>query len=105
MAERPPVRVTVVLAEARHQSVCPLEVPAGTTAWQAAERSGLLRDRDDLDPDKLAVAVYGRLVERERPVEDGDRVEILRPLSQDPRQKRRRLASQGGTMGRRRTPG
>lgn len=102
MVELPFIRVSVLLAEARRQAVRPLEVPPGTSAWQAVERSRLLHGRDDLDPEKLAVAVHGRLVGRERPLEDGDRVEILRPLPQDPRQRRRRLASEGGAMGRRR---
>lgn len=101
MADHALIRVAVVLAEAHRQVVWPLEVPAGTTAWQAVERSGLLRDRADLDPDKLGVAVHGRQVEREHPLEEDDRVEILRPLAEDPKLRRRRAARAGRSLGRR----
>ncbi|MFZ9061531.1 MAG: RnfH family protein, partial [Steroidobacteraceae bacterium] len=38
------------------------------------------------------LAVYGREVGGEQPVEDGVRVEILRPLLEDPKSRRRRRA-------------
>ena len=100
MAERPSVTVSVLLAEdGRHRSVS-LAMPPGATAWEAVEASGLLRGRDDLDLDGLAVAIYGRQVPRERELEAGDRVEILRPLPEDPKLRRRRAARAGKTLGR-----
>jgi len=50
------------------------------------------------------VAVFGAQVGRDQRLEDGDRVEILRPLPQDPRQRRRSLARAGATMGRKSSP-
>ena len=100
MAERPPVTVSVLLAEAGRQRSISLALPAGATAWQAVEASGLLQGRDDLDPAGLAVAIYGRQVSRERELEAGDRVEILRPLPEDPKLRRRRAARAGRTLGR-----
>ena len=101
MAERHAVTVSVLLAEAGRQRSVPLSLPEGSTAWQAVEASGLLSGREDLDPALLAVAIYGRQVPRERELEDGDRVEILRPLPEDPRLRRRRAARAGKTLGRR----
>ncbi len=100
MDEPEPIHVRVVLAEASAQSRVDLDLPAGTGAWQAVEASGLLHGRSDLDPSSLAVAIFGRRVDRGQPLEDGDRVEILRPLPQDPKQRRRSLARDGRTMGR-----
>lgn len=100
MAEPALLRVEVVLAEPATQSRVELAVPPGTTAWQAVESSRLLEHRAGLDQSALAVAVHGRQVGRDQPLEDGDRVEILRPLPQDPKQRRRSLARDGGTMGR-----
>jgi len=100
MSEPALVRVTVVLAEATAQPAVDLELPSGSTAWQAVEASGLLGRRRDLDPARLAVAVYGRLVGLDQFVEDGDRVEILRPLPEDPKLRRRRAAGAGRALGR-----
>lgn len=101
MDEPAPIHVQVVLAEASAQSRVDLDLPAGTGAWQAVEASGLLVGRSDLDPSRLAVAVFGTLVGRGQPLEDGDRVEILRPLQEDPKSRRRRAAREGRSVGRR----
>lgn len=101
MVEAGRVRVRVLLAEAGRQRAVSLELPPPVTAWQAVESSGLLRDRDDLDPAQLAVAIYGKEVPRDRELEEGDRVEILRPLPEDPKLRRRRAARDGRTLGRR----
>jgi putative ubiquitin-RnfH superfamily antitoxin RatB of RatAB toxin-antitoxin module len=61
--------------------------------------AGLLEGRDDLEASRLALAIYGKQVEKERVLESGDRVEILRPLPQDPKLRRRRLAREAGAMG------
>ena len=101
MDEPGPIRVQVVLAEASSHSRADLRVPAGTSAWQAVEASGLLHGRSDLDPSRLGVAVFGRPVGRGQSLEEGDRVEILRPLHEDPKSRRRRAAREGRSVGRR----
>jgi putative ubiquitin-RnfH superfamily antitoxin RatB of RatAB toxin-antitoxin module len=100
MAEAPPIRVSVVLAEASVQRVVSLAVAAGTTAWQAVLLAGVLEGREDLESSALAPAIYGKQVDRDRMLEDGDRVEVLRPLPQDPKLRRRRRAREGAAMGR-----
>lgn len=100
MAEPGAVRVSVVLAEAARQEVVPVYLAAGGTAWTAVEASKLLEGRSDLDPAALSVAVYGKQVGRDHVLEEGDRVEILRPLPQDPKLRRRQRARNGGSMGR-----
>jgi putative ubiquitin-RnfH superfamily antitoxin RatB of RatAB toxin-antitoxin module len=99
MAEPGIFGVTVVLAEATHQRVVSLQVGEGTTAWQAVQLTGLLDERDGLDLPRLALAIFGKQVDNERVLEAGDRVEILRPLPQDPKLRRRQLAREGGAMG------
>lgn len=76
------------------QRVLPATVPAGTTAWQAAEA---LRDRlpDGVQPHPERLAVFGRKVDAGRLLESGDRLEILRPLVLDPMEARRRRAARG----------
>jgi putative ubiquitin-RnfH superfamily antitoxin RatB of RatAB toxin-antitoxin module len=100
MADGESMRVTVVLAEAQQQQVASLVVAEGITARQAVTLSGLLEGCEDPDSSRLALAVYGKQVQGDRVLEDGDRVEILRPLPQDPKLRRRRLAREGAGMGR-----
>jgi putative ubiquitin-RnfH superfamily antitoxin RatB of RatAB toxin-antitoxin module len=101
MAEAGTLGVTVVLAEASCQRVVSLQVVLGTTAWQAVQLTGLLDERDDLEVSRLALAIFGKQVDNERVLEAGDRVEILRPLPQDPKLRRRQLAREGRGMGQR----
>lgn len=95
-AER--IAVEVACAEAGRQTVIALELPAGSTAADALERSGIFGRHPGLDPGSCGVGIFGREVGRERVLADGDRVEILRPLAEDPKERRRRLAREGRSM-------
>jgi hypothetical protein len=95
-AER--IAIVVACAEAGRQTVLALEVNAGCTAGEAVERSGILALHPALDGESCGVGIFGAEVPRDRVLVAGDRVEVLRPLIEDPRERRRRLARQGGTM-------
>lgn len=95
------IAVEVVCAEAGRQTIVPLEVEAGCTAAEAIDRSRIFALHPGLDPGACAIGIFGREVARDRKLRAGDRVEVLRPLTDDPRERRRRLARQGGAMGRR----
>jgi len=92
--------VEVVYARPERQELVELEVPAGTTAGEAVRRSGLAGEGGETQPGDIGI--FGEHVEVDRKLEDGDRVEIYRPLIADPKEVRRELARQGRTMGRRR---
>ena len=81
------MNVEVVLAWSRRFESVRLDLPEGTTVGEAIERSGLALDG------VVAVAVHGLRVERDAPLRDGDRVELLRPLQVDPKEARRRRAA------------
>jgi hypothetical protein len=91
--------VSVAYAERDRQTVIELEVPAGTTAAEAVERSGI-RARHPGIPAGAPLGVYGRLVAPGAVLEAGDRVELYRGLPADPKEQRRRLAREGRTIGR-----
>ncbi|MBB3228819.1 hypothetical protein FHW69_003464 [Luteibacter sp. Sphag1AF] len=87
--------IEVIYAGPEGQVVIPLTVPAGTTVGEAAElacKSGLPAGVS-AQPDRLGV--FSRRVDAARPVEQGDRVEIYRPLTIDPMDARRRRAKGG----------
>jgi len=57
---------------------------------EAIECSGLLPQFPAIDLSTHAVGIFGRIVTLDRPVSDGDRVEIYRPITADPETVERR---------------
>ena len=68
----------------------------GATVEQAIQASGLLALRDDIDLSKNKVGIYSRPAKLQDVVNDGDRVEIYRPLIADPKELRRQRAEKAG---------
>lgn len=90
------IRIEVAFALSDRQCVLPLEVAAGTTLYQAALQSGIAaRFPGAIDLDALAMGVFGKLEKNPhtRVLADGDRVEIYRPLTVDPKEARRARAA------------
>lgn len=86
------IRVEVVYALPRRQSVREVRVDAETTVREAIECSGLLAEHPEIDLGVALVGVHGRRVPLETRLEQDDRVEIYRPLTADPKDARRRRA-------------
>ena len=85
------VRVEVIYALASVQDIALLDLPDGALARQALEASGLL-ERHGLYVARLKLGVSGRLIEPDRRLREGDRLEILRTLAADPNEARRARA-------------
>lgn len=79
------IRVEVVAAHVERQQVVPLALPAGATVEAALRASGLAGEVSE-----AGVGVWGRVVPPETVLREGDRVEIYRPLTADPKEARRR---------------
>lgn len=91
------MRVGVVYAaSADEQSVVAVELAAGATVENAIRASGLLLRYPEIDLAQNAVGIFGERVTLDRVVEDGDRVEIYRPLVADPKEARRRRVTEKG---------
>jgi len=84
------MNVGVCYAEADRQVWLRLETPDGSTVEQAIRHSGILRQFPEIDLDRLKVGIFGKVVKLEAPVKDGDRIEIYRPITADPKTVRRR---------------
>lgn len=82
--------VTVVLAWPDEATEVELRLPAGATVADAIEQSGVAGRHPRIDVAHAAVGIFGRRVERDRILSDGDRVEVYRPLVADPKDARRR---------------
>lgn len=84
--------IEVVYALPARQVVRVLALGAGATAHAAVLGSRLQDEFPEIAVGHSPLACFGRLIEWTTVLEDGDRVEILRPLLADPKEARRRRA-------------
>ena len=91
--EQASIAIEVVYALPDQQHVIALRVPRGTCTAMAIRLSGIAARHPEIETVEIRVGIYGRVVTPETVMQDGDRVEIYRPLLADPKQARRRRAS------------
>lgn len=90
------IAVEVVYALPQKQYLQRVTLDEGATVEQAIQASGLLALHDDIDLSKNKVGIYSRPAKLQDVVNDGDRVEIYRPLIADPKELRRQRAEKSG---------
>jgi uncharacterized protein len=73
-------------------SITSTQLPAGSTVIQAVKQSGILQELPEVDFDPSRLGIFSRRVAPDDVLQDGDRVEIYRPLTLDPKDARRRRA-------------
>ena len=76
-----------------------LSVAPGTTAREAVALAGLQAEFPQLDLGLCRLGIFGHVVDDDRRLQQGDRVEVYRPLRNEPRERRREVAARGSTMG------
>jgi putative ubiquitin-RnfH superfamily antitoxin RatB of RatAB toxin-antitoxin module len=93
--DKPSIFVEVVYALADRQKLLRLSVPVGTTVREVALRSGLDAYFPGLDLAGSPLGIFGKAVAKpeERLIEEGERVEIYRPLIADPKEVRKQRAA------------
>ncbi|BFM12813.1 RnfH family protein [Simiduia litorea] len=99
MPDRDLIRVEVAYALPSQQKIIALLVEPGTTAFQAVVRSKITDVFRDLDIETAKMGIFGQSLgtkgmkqAREHELQEGDRVEIYRPLICDPKEARRKRA-------------
>ena len=92
MAMAETLHVEVAFATKERQELVALDLELGATVADAVRQSGLPGLFGQVDFDELQVGIWGRVVERDTALSEGDRVELYRPLERDPREARRELA-------------
>lgn len=85
--------VEVACALPEQQRVEALTVPVGCTAREAVRLSSLAQAFPLLDLNSLVLGLFGRRIEDDHVLADGDRVELYRPLLLDPKEARRQRAA------------
>ncbi len=84
------MKVSVVYADASIQKWIHIDVPEETSAAQAIELSGLLKQFPEIDLEENRFGIFGRVVKAEQQLKEGDRLEIYRPITADPETVERR---------------
>lgn len=87
------IDVEVAYALPDKQAIIPLKVAPGTTALEAAERSGIAERFGGLDLGDSRLGIFGKAVTPDQVLQAGDRVEIYRPLKADPKAARKARAA------------
>jgi putative ubiquitin-RnfH superfamily antitoxin RatB of RatAB toxin-antitoxin module len=98
MDEAEKIDVEVAYALPERQVILPLKVDAGTSIEQAIQLSKISEMFPEIDLDSNKVGIFGKLRKPDEILRPGDRIEIYRPLIADPKEVRRKRASEGKVM-------
>lgn len=86
------ISVIVAYALPEKQYVFPIKVPTSSTVEDAIVLSKILQLRPEIDLSQTKVGIFSRIVKLQDTLNEGDRVEIYRPLIADPKVLRRQRA-------------
>lgn len=89
----------IASGQPRQVQEIPLAVPAGTTVEQALQAAGLVLGAVGDGPPFVQAGVWGRKVALTQPLRAGDRVEVYRALTVDPKVARRERFVKQGSRG------
>jgi putative ubiquitin-RnfH superfamily antitoxin RatB of RatAB toxin-antitoxin module len=94
----PQIRIEVVYATPGEQVLEQLQATADATVESAILQSGLLERFPEIDLKTNKVGIFGKVAALSAKLNDGDRIEIYRPLIADPKEARKKRAAEGKSM-------
>lgn len=83
------VNIEIAYGTKIKQVIIPLAIACGSTIAEAIQVSGILRQFPEIDLRQNEVGIFSRKRHLSDPVSHGDRIEIYRPLTLDPKEARR----------------
>lgn len=90
--DAPPIQVEIVLAHPARAWRTTLSLPSGSTVADALHQARSLPDCPSAEIEAEEVGVFGRKVMLDHRLQTGDRLELYRPLTADPKDARRKRA-------------
>lgn len=84
------IQVEVAYATPTEQRIIVVKGSVGSTIEEVIELSGILTLFPEIDLTSQKVGIFSKVKNLDEVVEDGDRVEIYRPLVIDPKEARRK---------------
>jgi hypothetical protein len=86
------LQIEVAYAAPARQSLLKIIIQPGSTIQAAIEQSGILTMFPEIDLNVQKVGIFGKSRQLTDIVQNGDRIEIYRPLLIDPKEARRKKA-------------
>lgn len=79
------MKIGIAYASQQRQVWFDVEMQDGVTIQEAINRSGILKQFPEIDLEKQKVGIFGKVSKLDVVLNDGDRVEIYRPITCDPK--------------------
>ena len=86
------INVEIVYAQPQRTICKSLTMREGALIGEALDAAAADEDFRGVDLAGAAVGIYGSVASRDRPLKEGDRIEIYRPLLEEPKLARRQRA-------------
>jgi uncharacterized protein len=87
-----PIGITLIFAEPAQAITRQYSLPEGSSVEDALRLALADPEFAGIDLAQAPVGIFGRVVRRNQRLQAGDRVELYRPLAEDPKTARRRRA-------------
>ena len=91
-----PLQIEIAYAEPQRAIVKSYLLARGSRVADALRLASLDPDFAGVDLWNSALGIFGRLTRADHELQDGDRIEVYRPLTADPKASRRARAQQTG---------
>lgn len=88
------MNVGICYAEAERQFWVRIDVPDGSSVEEVIRLSGVLNEFPTIDLAASRVGIFGKFTKLDVTVNEGDRIEIYRAITADPKQVKRRRITQ-----------
>jgi putative ubiquitin-RnfH superfamily antitoxin RatB of RatAB toxin-antitoxin module len=92
-----PLQIEIAYAEPQRAIVKALSLPSGSRVADALRLAALDPEFTGVDLANSALGIFGRPTRADHALQQGDRIEIYRPLAADPKVARRARAKQART--------
>ena len=79
------MKIGIAYALPQRQVWFNIELPEGATIKDAIERSGILKQFPEINLEQQKFGVFGKVSKPDAVLNDGDRIEIYRPITCDPK--------------------
>jgi uncharacterized protein len=86
------IRIEIVYAEPKHSIIKSLTMTSGALVRDALAKAAADPAFSKVDMANSPVGIFGKLTRADQVLNDGDRIEIYRPLEQEPKVARRSRA-------------
>lgn len=87
------MKIEIAYATLHKQRILLVDVEPGTMAEQAVKLSSIIESFPEIDMNHLKLGIFGKAIKSDHILEEGDRIEIYRPLVADPKEVRRQKAA------------